>query len=192
MIAIDFSLNSTGICIYKNLHYTFHSVYNGVPPKATRNLESINWLQFKRAVPSADYSKGQVDKIQAARLQANIIIELLKGQVGLTGTPVALEGFSYASRGASFIDLICFNQTLRLALLDERCQLHFFTPSEVKKEACKGNASKEDMFNAFKRESLAGNTFFEEVKELDLVKPIDDLVDSYFLLKLLKKKLHLA
>ena len=67
--------------------------------------------------------------------------------------------------------------------------LHIYTPSLVKKTAGKGNANKDFMFESFKSnvledELLADNNFFKYTCSKEkLGKPLDDLIDSYFIVK---------
>jgi hypothetical protein len=70
-------------------------------------------------------------------------------------------------------------------------KLMIIAPSAAKKLAGKGNADKEYMINAFRNnvlddEKLAVTSLYEyanNITDFKNVKPIDDIVDSYFIMK---------
>ena len=107
---------------------------------------------------------------------------------------VSLEGFAFQSQGAAFIDLIMFNSFLRKDIIRMfgYDKLMIVAPTSAKKLAGKGNANKDYMINAFIEnklgdEKLAASDFYKYVanNELDYknIKPIDDLVDAYWIMK---------
>jgi hypothetical protein len=113
---------------------------------------------------------------------------------GATNVHVSLEGFSYGSTGNSFIDIVQYNSFLRSALLEiyGSEKISIFQPSHVKKLAGKGNANKHFMIKAFQDdvlndEDLRKTKLWKYVQGKDfsekIPKPLDDLVDSYFILK---------
>ena len=128
-------------------------------------------------------------------LMARLIVSHLSKRY-LKNGPYALEGFSYASKGMSFIDLVMYQSVLRLRLMEEFGigNIHVFSPTEAKKLAGKGNYGKEQMVEAFGKNVLgdgilAAHPFHRYVVENGFAgKPVDDLVESYFLLKLLENE----
>ena len=105
------------------------------------------------------------------------------------------EGFSFGSKGNSFIDLIEFNSMLRHALVMATSpeNIHVISPSDNKKIfSGKGNADKSLMLSAFlEKEHVSepglkdyvsknlSNLYVE--KDNSIKKPIDDIIDSYAL-----------
>ena len=68
--------------------------------------------------------------------------------------------------------------------------LSVFTPSEVKKFATgKGNANKKDMYDAFVKETKVKLKEKISPKKKDIGNPVSDIVDSYYICKLLYSKL---
>jgi hypothetical protein len=128
---------------------------------------------------------------------ANVIISEIIKKHKPTDVKIALEGFSYGSTGNSFIDIIQYNTFLRSSLLNVygADKIYIMQPSHVKKLAGKGNANKHYMVNAFQSnilddQSLEDTTLWNWLKDKDysekIPKPIDDLVDSYFILNAIK------
>ena len=103
-----------------------------------------------------------------------------------TDPQVTFEGFSYASKGSSFIDLIVFNSFAKKAIIDRfGCRIAVLAPGTIKKRySGKGNSRKPEMYQAFlERESgplrdavygLVG----DYSADMKIPKPIDDLVDA--------------
>ena len=140
-------------------------------------------------------TEEQKTKMQSAKMIANKIANRLKEIVGDEDVVIGIEGFSYGSISSSTLDLALYNSFLRIKLLEvfgEDC-LVIISPTEGKKTLFgKGNAKKEDMIQAFienktKDIELEKCSFWKFCNEQDIdykyIKPIDDLVDSYGILK---------
>jgi hypothetical protein len=202
-IGIDFSINSPGICIRAN-QLSFIGFYNDqgkFPAKDPKGYAihreiskiGVNVVHFNRRPKHEDYSVDQAQKIE----DSHILATLISSHVPETA-PVGLEGYSYGSKGNSFIDLIAFNSVLRNRLYLDGHSVRVFTPSQVKTCAGKGNLNKQGMLLAFIEnrsddELLAGSEFWKwcvERKDLvlgEIPKPIDDLVDAYWISRLLAR-----
>lgn len=202
-IGIDFSINSPGVCIRHKDRLQFISFYNdqGKFPKkdpksyATHreisSLAGVQVVHFNRRAKHQDYSIDQSQKIEDSHLLALLISSHLPKKA-----PVGLEGYSYGSKGNSFIDLIAFNSVLRNRLWLDGHSITVFTPSQVKTTAGKGNLNKQGMFQAFvdnrsEDPLLEGSELWRwccERRDLvsgEIPKPIDDLVDAYWISRLL-------
>jgi hypothetical protein len=202
-VGIDFSLNSPAACILDSETYHFVSFFNygkkwRSPVTAAFKVHeelieigAITGIPYSREVGSKDFLLKEREKMTDAEAVACIIDSHLKD--GYAVQAFALEGFSYGSKGNSFIDMIQYNVHLRRVLINSYGveAFHVFQPATVKKLAGKGNANKEYMFEAFKENVLGDKTLekspfwkwcceknFEKVP-----KPVDDLVDSYFILQ---------
>ena len=152
---------------------------------------------YHRDVTSKEFLPRERQKLEDAgnisSLMVNIFSTLFEGDK----VSVALEGFSYGSKGNSFIDIIQYNTFLRKELIDKYSieNLSVFQPSHVKKLAGKGNANKHYMAKAFQDDVLNDKNLrstklwkWTQGKDfsIKIPKPIDDIIDAYFILKALK------
>ena len=205
-IGIDFSLISPAICIYKDGEYSFISFFddygkNWKESKSKefnyhRQLSEIMELNpYTREIDKKNYREEQRTKMRAAKMIAHKISNRLVEFVGDEEVIIGLEGFSYGSISSSTLDLALFNSFLRIKLLEdfgEDC-LVIISPTEGKKKLSgKGNAKKDDMIQAFIENRTDDPDIercplwkFCKENELDYknIKPIDDLVDSYGILR---------
>jgi len=213
LVGIDYSLNSPAACVYENGQYDFISFFNYPKPEFKSPIRKtftihdelmgrniISAVMYNRDVASPDFRDKEVKKIDDASKIAELIDDTLKNKYMITD--FALEGFSYGSKGNSFIDMIMYNTYLRKKLVESYGlqAFYIFQPSAVKKLAGKGNCDKLYMVNAFKSNvledpCLENNLFWQWIqdKEYDpkkIPKPIDDLCDSYFIVKSLRNKLE--
>ena len=206
-IGIDFSLNNTAVTIFNNGIYKFYvfpnvyEMYNkkgGVQSKfiVYDKLSKNNIIAVKpyiREKLNRNYNEEQHFKLFKANELADKIIDIIPKDESVE---IALEGFSYGSSGQSEIDLIMFNTILRGKLYQmKNVVLNIYSPKTIKKFAGSGNANKQFMLEKFKEEKLIGNTFFDYVsstneyikgKNLLILSPITDIIDSYFACKLLQ------
>lgn len=197
VVGIDFSILSTAICIkqtWQNNDEMYHFISinsNSYPKKMVEELKKnyVEVYTFDRHQRYKEYSRDEVIKVQEALDLADLILRVIPSDVDL----IVIEGFSYHSTNTNAtLDLCLYNSILRAKLYETygRDKLRFVPPTKVKKRlANKGNASKQQMIEAFKDNTLDDNTliktpFFRYVRTLDkLKKPIDDLVDSYAVLQ---------
>ena len=204
-VGIDFSLTSPSVCIYKNDEYRFISFFND-SGKDWRKSKSksykyhndlcgiIDIIPYTRRIDDVIYSNEQRTKMADALMIANLIIDKLKMIID-DEVVIGLEGFSYGSISSSTLDLAMYNSFLRMKLIENfgsDC-LNIISPTEGKKILFgKGNAKKEDMIQAFidnrlNDDILTKNVFWQYCKDNGVdfkqPKPIDDLVDSYAILK---------
>lgn len=206
-IGIDFSLNSPAVCIQDHDgSYQFISFFNygnrlwetEKTPKAfvlhkELSPDTITAIPYFRNVVNKDFLHREREKLVDGKSIAELIVNLLINEYGTVDVKIALEGFSYGSTGNSFIDIVQYNTFLRSALLNTygADNIYIFQPSHVKKVAGKGNANKHYMVKAFQNNVLADNNLkktklWNWIADKDfstkIPKPIDDIVDSYFIL----------
>lgn len=209
LVGIDFSLNSPAACVSKNNNYDFISFFNygdrpwsKLPIKKAFHIHNelmdmgaIKGIHYNRNVSSKTFLDREREKMEDSMVIANLINDYLKNHYKIKA--FAIEGFSYGSKGNSFIDMIQYNSRLRQILIESYGinNFYIFQPTKVKKLAGKGNCNKNYMFNAFKNNFLEDSNLNNSLlwkwcqdKEFvkDVPKPLDDLVDSYFILKLLE------
>lgn len=106
-------------------------------------------------------------------------------------TDVAIEGYSYNSTGAVF-DIAENCGLLKHKLFKNNINIHIFPPSEIKKFATgKGLADKQTMFEALKLQESVDFRSNINYTKTSIDNPVSDIVDSYYILKLLSIKLNI-
>ena len=211
---IDFSLNSPGTCTQDHKgKYTFITFFNygnriwdeegrKIPKsfsvhKELMDSKTILGFPYYRQVKDKDFLLREREKLTDGQNIADLISNILITLYGTDEHKIALEGFSYGSKGNSFIDIVQYNTFLRKPLIDKYSieNLSVYQPSHVKKLAGKGNANKHYMAEAFQNDvlndkSLRSTKLWKWCQGKDfstkIPKPIDDIVDAYFILKALK------
>jgi hypothetical protein len=208
-IGIDFSLNSPAVCVKNGKgEYIFISFFNFGDriwddtkkiPKAFQvhqeliENKTILGFPYYRNVTSDSFLIREREKLEDCRSIASLITNSLISFFGSDNAQVSLEGFSYGSTGNSFIDIVQYNSFLRSSLLETygSDKISIFQPSHVKKLAGKGNANKHYMIKAFQDDvlndkDLRNTKLWKYVQGKDfsekIPKPLDDLVDAYFIL----------
>ena len=213
---IDFSLNSPGTCTQDHKgKYTFIAFFNygnriwdeegrKIPKSFSVHKElmddkTILGFPYYRQVKDKDFLLREREKLTDGQNIADLISNILITLYGTENHKIALEGFSYGSKGNSFIDIVQYNTFLRNEIVNSWGveNISIYQPSHVKKLAGKGNANKHYMVKAFQDDVFndkdlrktklwkwtQGKDFTEKIP-----KPIDDLVDAYFILNANKEK----
>jgi len=202
MVGIDFSTKSPAACVLQNNEYIFYSwQWSAGKIHDSLKISGVNVI-----VPT-DYSKFDGTEstfkertfTSEAEKLTDTIYETLKHHEG----PFAIEGFSFGSTGNRLAQLSGYQYLLRskLAKVWGMENMWVFAPMTVKATAGKGNFNKEKMMDAFYNNDsdpiLAKHTFFKAIHETPelfqnkkgaWIKPFDDLVDSFFVLKTLERK----
>ena len=204
-LAVDFSLNSPGICIYNDKSKKYHFVSYmkpGTGTKAEQKLqEEISLLSDVTLVNQPDFtntetfSSAELLKVKRYDKMADDIINLvLQNSFEGDGFTIAFEGTSYGSNGGTnnMIDMAAGAAILKLKLLKtlNPDDIKTVAPTTIKKFAGKGNMNKLQLFDCFQRNVnedpiLAKSPLWKIVKDIEvgkkIPKPLDDLVDAYFL-----------
>lgn len=195
-IGIDFSMNSSGICIRDGVNVQFAAFPRGA------NLNKFPWTEIPIDVCNnvetksfETYSEGEGKKlVDAINLSKLIGAYLVKRVHNTEETRIGLEGISYGSKGSSTLDIVGYQWILRreiytsLGIVPE-----IYAPSTVKKHAGSGRFKKEQMIEKFfEQEHLSGTPFYDWAMKLredgkKMCKPIDDLIDGYWLTVALEK-----
>lgn len=208
-ITIDFSLNSPGICIFSEDKYHFIGYLKpGTGTKKEQKMqEELNLLDDVQITYQPDwtnnenYSKSEMIKIQRHMKTADDIINFI---IDITGTKnnyvVAFEGSSYGSSAGTnnIIDMAAGAAILKMEMMSRLEVLDMMTiaPSTIKKHAGNGRLKKDQLWlkfleNTLNDSSLENSSLLgfcqKEIGEVKKVpKPMDDLVDAYFLNHLAK------
>lgn len=203
-VTIDFSLNSPGICIFSDSKYHFVGYLK--PKTGTKKeqkmQEELNLLSDTQITHQPDwtnnenYSKSEMIKIQRHMKTADDIINFI---IDITGTKknyvVAFEGSSYGSSAGTnnIIDMAAGAAILKMEMMSRLEVLDMMTiaPSTIKKHAGNGRLKKDELWTKFLENVLDDKAIetssllkyckdnIGEVKRVP--KPMDDLVDAYFL-----------
>ncbi len=199
IIGIDFSINSTAVAIKKDNGeidlFSFVPNYKkGSKPfeihdKFTGLIVTQSYIKPKK---STDSIEEQTNKLINADQLSGIIMSILD----IYEEPVEeirIEGFSYGSKGNSFIDLITYNTYLKVKLIQKYGHIIKVIPPKTLKKIYtgNGNATKCDMLRFYTNSTES--KFNEELKKLDIVrgeefkipKPIDDIIDAIGLTSIL-------
>lgn len=210
-IAIDFSLNSPGVCIYNNKSKKYKFIAYLKPKTGTKKeqilQEDLALLQDVTVVTQPDftndanYSSSELAKVKRYDKMADDIINLiLQESFPEDLFTIAFEGTSYGSKMGTnnMIDMAAGAAILKLKMLKTLQPEDLLTvaPTTIKKFAGKGNMNKQQLFEAFINnsiddKSLLKSPFYQRVRELDcstkIPKPVDDLVDAFFLTAMIAK-----
>ena len=206
-IAVDFSLNSPGICIYNDNDNKYHFISyikSGVGTKKERKLqEEISLLDDVTLSNQPDwtstnqYSSAELLKIRRYNSMSNDILELILQHTNSSEDYIiAFEGSSYGSKMGTnnIIDMAAGAAILKNNMLETMKPLDIKTvaPTTIKKHAGKGNMKKRALWDSFvenriQDENIKTSKFFNfcdnliEPEDKKIPKPFDDLVDAYFL-----------
>jgi len=204
-IAVDFSLNSPGICLYNDKSKKYRFISYIKPNTGTKSeqkfQEEISLLKDVTLVVQPDFSNdenfsgSELAKVKRYDRMADEIINLIL-QESFPGDSfmIAFEGTSYGSKMGTnnMVDMAAGAAILKLKMLKmlQPEDLLTVAPTTIKKFAGKGNMNKSQVFEAFLAnstddKSLPKSLLYQKAKELDcgkkIPKPLDDLVDAYFL-----------
>lgn len=198
LVSIDFSINSPGICLYKDGKPHFISF---LKPKTGTKKEQK--LQEEMAMlhdvtliyqEEPDIKKQELTRVLRHRYISKGVCDIIEEHTDPT-QPYAFyfEGSSYGTSRFgtnSLIDLASASSILKSDMIDrfDVKELEVYAPTTIKKFAGKGNMSKLDMWEAFLcLETLNQSELFKFCQQFKvdkkIMKPLDDLVDAYFLLE---------
>jgi hypothetical protein len=204
-VGIDFSMNSAAICIEKD-NKIFFFVYPRamtVKMESTMKSSEVGCEIVTKEKPD-DYDKNIATRerfnSQDARRLTTEILNHLKYFLNGYDVNIAIEGIAFMSRGNSIAQFSGYHYILRheLSTLTDYDNIFVYQPTSVKKVAGKGNFKKPDMINAFINSTdptLAKTSFhkmlkndierFQSPRAKNFLKPVDDIVDSYWVLQCL-------
>lgn len=205
-LAVDFSLNSPGICLYNDKSKKYHFISYMKPGTGTKReqklQEEMSLIKDVTLISQPDFKKEEVEyssvelaKIKRYDRMADDIINLiLQDCFEGDGFTIAFEGTSYGSKMGTnnVIDMAAGAAVLKLKLLKtlQPDNLMTIAPTSIKKFAGKGNMNKGQLFEAFLSningdKNLEKSPLYSWIKEQEfgkkIPKPLDDLVDAYFL-----------
>jgi hypothetical protein len=217
-VGIDFSLNSPAFCVLADGKYHWGSITrsdrdrdsllkNAKKPYAVLSASSDFRIEFLDRKPLPDeYSERERIKIDYF---LDVVLTLWNGICDIIDNKgeevkIAMEGLSFSSNGNALIDI-----SMATALLRERICSHIgsnnfyvFSPTSIKKFALKGNAKKDELYEALSNREKDGTNLDNFCKTLAdnksewvtgakaVNKPVDDLVDATWILLYLREILE--
>jgi hypothetical protein len=205
-VAIDFSLNSPGICVYngETQKYTFISYLKAKTgtKKDQKIQEDFGQLSDSILKEQPDFSNdGAYSSVEFAKIRryittADDVLTMVADIIDPSDECVfAFEGTSFGSKQGTnnIIDMASGAAILKLRILESFNvrKIETVAPSTIKKFAGKGNMNKGDLWKVFlaninddlKLKAAPTHSFcVNEIGEVSKIpKPFDDLVDAYFL-----------
>jgi len=196
IIGIDFSINSTAVSINEGGNLTLFSfVPNFQSGKAAFRThdairEIVTVVSYNKEPNTKNSLEDQRIKIRNANDLSDQIISHIRPYLE-EAEFINIEGFSFGSKGNSFIDLISYNTFLKVKLLQIVGEkIWIIPPKSIKKlYTGNGNASKCMMVTRFMEDdsSLRNKIIelgFVHEGEYPVPKPIDDIVDAVALSRL--------
>lgn len=210
-VAIDFSLNSPGICTYNDETNKFHFISYIKEKSGTKKeqklqeeislLNDVTLIKQPDFSTSKDFSSIELLKIRRYDIMSNQIINLILNIcTDGSGFTIAFEGSSYGSKMGTnnLIDMAAGAAILKMKMLNILRPVDILTiaPTTIKKFAGKGNWNKREVWNSFvenrnENESIETSEFFNfcdglvDAEDKKVPKPFDDLVDAFFLCDLI-------
>ena len=192
IVGIDFSINSTAVVIKQDnthVYLSFVPNYNE-KLKGFKTHEELKKPLIVTSYNKDTFSKSSVEeqsmKLRNADDLSDIIISTLK-VLEITPSEIRIEGFSFGSKGNSFIDLITYNTFLKVKLIKAYGHIIKVVPPKTLKKLYtgNGNASKCDMLRTFMesdegrlQQKIKALGFIKEDEEFTIPKPIDDVIDA--------------
>lgn len=191
IIGIDFSINSTAITIHDGKDFNYFSFVPNYRPTLkgflthTKIDDIVEIHSYLKNGNTKDPIVDQSIKLMNADRLSNIIMEVLSKKIK-KDPKFFIEGFSFASKGNSFIDLITFNTFMKAKIVQKwgDC-ITIISPKSLKKYYTgNGNSGKFEMLKSYflkvnNKLSIRLNELgLNKDEEFNIPKPIDDLIDS--------------
>jgi len=185
---IDYSLTSPAVCVFSkpsSAKFKFeHCLFfylTDTEKYAKSFLKNIKGERFKSIGSPVNLcpDSGRYDSI------SDWAIDCIKGC-----DQVALEGYAFNATGRVF-QLAENVGVLKYKLFQSATPLEVVAPTQVKKFATdKGNASKDLMFDAFFKETGKDLCKIMTPKKTGVQNPVSDIVDAYYICKILHGKIN--
>lgn len=183
---IDYSLTCPAICRFEgelgdwsidgcDFHYLCRTAkYAKIDEyiKPDQELVGVTGYEYP-----AEYATTNENDCERYELISEWAYEVVQGCQG-----VALEGYAFAGKGKVF-HIAENTGILKWKLWSEKMPCVLVEPTTVKKFAVKGNATKPQMHEAFKKET--GVDLWAQITpgKKDVGNPTSDMVDAYFICK---------
>lgn len=182
IIGIDFSLNSPGFCVltkdackWISLHRTTNIIdkmlkKDGSPFKVLGDNGTVSINIIPKKEFTGEYHDKERQKILNAIYFSEVALDLLDPYLNYNSI-VGMEGLSFGSSGNSLIDISMTTALIRAGVVKRINPDNFYvlSPTTLKKFAVKGNAKKDELYNAL----------LEKKSEDIRIKPLLKLLSEY-------------
>lgn len=195
--AIDFSLISPAMTLYNSTtqSYEFYS-FTACPSlksyETSKKFQTHRDIQpyttiipYIRNINHTSYQTTEETKTIDALSLSSLIMEKINQ---FHPDYVGIEGYSFASHSASYVDLVSYQSILRSKIKENNYPLIVVSPAQGKLALSgKGNAQKIDQINSFIENKphipyIENNPFWQFLQKYKIdekkLKPIDDICDS--------------
>lgn len=197
IISIDFSINSPAIIIKDDNSLQMFSFVPNFNDKLKSSdiynelSKIMQIVSYKKEMTTKDPVKDQTIKMKNADYLSDAIMNAITPHVKEI-PQIRIEGFSFGSKGNSFIDMISFNTFLKVKMIQRWGHvIKVISPKTIKKMFTgNGNASKCDMMRHFVNNynnplsDIINKLNFVQEGEFKIKKPLDDIIDSFALSQL--------
>lgn len=207
-IGIDLSLNSTGISVYfsKSNRYKFFCYF--IDNKKYSKREIKNFEELKKCnvnIKHINYNFNAENKnfneILNIKLLISSIANIIKKYKRKDNIIVGIEGISYNSTGNKFTLMSNLNFLLKYELIKNKIKYIEIAPLKIKRYVLsKINENLDikknkkllfiDAFSIYRNGTIENNKFYSSIKENNVYiknKPIDDIIDSFWVLEYIKE-----
>ena len=169
---IDYSLRSPAICTHNGSEWKYTSCIFHFLSDRKKYSDVFCKRFFGKSFDSFSNEQERYDSI------SSWAVDKCEGT-----DQIAIEDYAYNATGRVF-NIAENTGVLKYKLFQMGIPLESLSPSKVKKFATgKGNASKELMYSAFLKETKVN--LIKELNMKSLGNPVTDIVDSYYICKLL-------
>ncbi|MFM2010505.1 MAG: hypothetical protein RLZZ479_896 [Bacteroidota bacterium] len=202
ILGIDFSIKSAAATLKTENSYNFYSyARNGIiKEKDKQAFLDAEVLLFESDEEAAPHKKASIGERERTSVKDALLLipQITNCFAGIPIKEWGIEGFSFASTGNRLAQISGYQWVLRWELIKNGLDIENFnvySPMTVKSTAGKGNFKKENMIEAFinstdaflintsLHKSLKENPEKFQNKKGAWLKPLDDIVDSYWVLK---------
>lgn len=201
-IGFDFSINKPACTIFWNNEFYFffwplHQLKKDVELYEKYNVHIID--RNLKPITHGEYSSSELTErhIYRAKALADLIVKdiqewILHHNLENYDIYIASEGLSYGSAGDATLNLATYKGVLLVKLIENFKIKKLFTFSPISVKGVAGCATKEKrkdklcMIKAFREDSINHPFKYnlgEFIKKKNYAQGVDDIVDSYFVLK---------
>lgn len=211
ILGIDFSIKSTAAALLAGGTYTFYTFARTDVIKEDVSLALRAAGVVVHSIPSEPVlpKKASIAERERSSLQdaSALIPGITQWFRYLDIKAYGIEGFSFASTGNRLAQISGYQWVLRWEMLKAGIppeRFWIFSPMTVKATAGKGNYNKDEMIAAFLASddlalqqsglwsALTHHPGLFQNKKGGWLKPVDDLIDAYFVLKTTEKTFTLT
>lgn len=212
-IGVDFSKNSTGITLitpdklhffsfakdYQKDNHKKAFQYHNILKNEVEDCSIVDYSLLSTNNKKSPYHENEWNKMKNGRSIVDAVSEVLSNFLSeddWKNTEVAFEGYAYGAKGNILIDIVTMTTLLKDYFESKiEKEVYVFAPTQIKSSATGNGRSKKDiMFEFFLKEKITSGSDFQNFcsKEVELVKkksgievpkPFDDIIDSYFVVK---------